>query len=183
MFDYILLPLFIFFARIADVSLGTVRIIFVSKGMKYVAPLIGFVEIFIWIIAISRIMQHIDNWICYVAYAGGFATGNLVGMIIEEKLAIGFELVRVITKKDASGLIKNLKEKGYGITSIKAVGIDGEVGVIYIIINRKKIKEVVEMINQFNPNALYTIEDIRFVNKEIYHKYTGDTRKIRLFRG
>jgi len=182
MFDYLILPVLIFFARIADVSLGTVRIIFVSKGFKKVAPFIGFIEILIWIIAISRIMQNIDNWFCYVAYAGGFATGNYVGMLIEEKLAIGFELVRVITKKDASHLILNLKEKGYGITTVKAHGIDGEVAVIYIIVNRKNIKEVVDIIKQFNPNALYTIEDIRFVNKEIYHKYNADSRWASFFK-
>ena len=101
-FTFVILPFLIFIARITDVSLGTLRIIFVSKGYKIIAPLIGFIEILIWIVAISKIIQNIDNWICYIAYAGGFAVGNYVGMRLEEKLAIGFELVRVITQKDAS---------------------------------------------------------------------------------
>ena len=86
-FSYILLPQMIFLARIADVSLGTIRIIFVSKGMKRIAPLIGFFEILIWLLAISRIFQDLDNWIAYIAYAGGFAAGNYFGMLLEERLA------------------------------------------------------------------------------------------------
>ncbi|HPA70469.1 MAG TPA: DUF5698 domain-containing protein, partial [Bacteroidales bacterium] len=90
--NYLLLPLFIFLARIFDVSLGTLRIIFVTKGMRIIAPLVGFFEVLIWLLAISRIMQDLDNWVSYIAYAGGFATGNFVGMYLEERLAIGHEM-------------------------------------------------------------------------------------------
>ncbi len=168
-FTYILLPLMIFFLRIIDVSMGTLRIIFVSKGYKKLAPFFGFFEILIWIFAISRIMENLDNWACYIAYAGGFATGNYAGMILEEKLAIGHELIRVITRKEAIELINALKNKGFGITSLKANGINGEVAVLYIIINRKNIGEVLDTIKTYNPLALYTIEDIRSVHKEIFH--------------
>lgn len=163
------LPVMIFLLRIIDVSLGTIRIIFVSKGYKKLAPVIGFFEIFIWIFVVSRVMSNLDNWVAFVAYAGGFATGNFVGMKLEEKLAIGHEMVRVITKKDAHELIGALKSRGFGTTSVKAMGVDGEVAVIYIIINRKKLKTVIEMIRAHNPNALYTVEDIRNVSKEIYY--------------
>jgi uncharacterized protein YebE (UPF0316 family) len=166
-FSYILIPLLIFIARIIDVSLGTIRIVFISKGFKFLAPLIGFFEILIWVIAITRIMQNLDNWFNYVAYAAGFAAGNYIGMRIEEKLALGYELVRVITRKEAGELIHALRNKGYGTTQVKAHGSEGEVAVIYIIIDRKKIKNVVEIIRQFNPKALYTIEDIRFVNRKL----------------
>jgi uncharacterized protein YebE (UPF0316 family) len=169
-FDLVLLPLAIFVARIADVSLGTLRIIFVSKGMKTIAPLIGFVEVLIWIIAISRIMQNLDNWLCYIAYAAGFARGTYVGLIIEEKLAIGHEMVRVITKRDASELVDKLKSEGYGVTSVDATGAEGEVGVLYIIVRRSMIDQVLKFINSYNPRALYTIEAIKYVNKEIFHK-------------
>ena len=167
---YVLLPLFIFFARIFDVSLGTLRIIFVTKGMRKVAPFVGFFEVLIWLLAISRIMQDLDNWVCYVAYAGGFATGNFVGMYLEERLAIGHEMIRVITRKDATNLIEDLRNKGYGVTSVKAEGIEGEVAVIYIIARRSMIQEVLDEINQFNPRALYTVESIKYVNKEIFHR-------------
>ncbi len=167
---YVLLPLFIFFARIFDVSLGTLRIIFVTKGMRKVAPFVGFFEVLIWLLAISRIMQDLDNWVSYVAYAGGFATGNFVGMYLEERLAIGHEMIRVITRKDATNLIEDLRNKGYGVTSVKAEGIEGEVAVIYIIARRSMIQEVLDEINQFNPRALYTVESIKYVNKEIFHR-------------
>jgi uncharacterized protein YebE (UPF0316 family) len=169
LFDLVILPLAIFLARIADVSLGTLRIIFVSKGMKRIAPLIGFIEVLIWIIAISKIMQNLDNWICYIAYAGGFAAGTWIGLIIEEKLAIGHEMVRVITKRDHNELVSKLKDEGYGVTAVDAQGADGDVGVIYIIVKRSMITEVLDYINHYNPRALYTIESIKFVNKEIFH--------------
>lgn len=167
---YVFLPLFIFVARIIDVSLGTLRIIFVTKGMRSVAPLVGFVEVLVWLLAISRIMQDLDNWACYVAYAAGFASGNFVGMFLEEKLAIGHEMIRVITRKDATQLISELRAKGYGVTSVKAEGIEGEVAVIYIIARRSMIKTVLDDINAFNPRALYTVESIKYVNKEIFHR-------------
>jgi uncharacterized protein YebE (UPF0316 family) len=165
--SYVVIPLLIFLARVVDVSLGTVRIIFISKGFNKLAPFIGFFEVFIWIVAISRVMQNLDNWICYVAYAGGFATGNYIGMKLDEKLALGYELIRVITKTEAYQLINVLRDKGYGTTSVKAYGSEGEVAVIYIIINRKKMKKVLEIIKNHNPKAFYTIEDIRFVNRDL----------------
>ena len=167
---YVILPLFIFLARIFDVSLGTLRIIFVTKGMRNIAPLVGFFEVLIWLLAISRIMQDLDNWLSYIAYAAGFASGNFVGMYLEERLAIGHEMIRVITRKDATSLIEELRGKGYGVTSVKAEGIEGEVAVIYIIARRSMIKEVLDEINRFNQRALYTVESIKYVNKEIFHR-------------
>lgn len=162
---YVAIPLLIFTARILDVSLGTLRIVFIAKGFKRLAPILGFVEILIWIIAISKIIQHIDNWVYYLAYAGGFAMGSYVGMIIEEKLAIGLEMVRVVTRRDAMDLRNVLREKGFGVTYIPAEGSEGEVGVLYTIVNRNQLKETIAVIQQYNPRAFYTIEDIRFVSK------------------
>lgn len=167
-FTYILLPLAIFLARIVDVSMGTIRIILVAKGFKKIAPLVGFFEILVWIIAITRIMENLGNWMTYVAYAGGFATGNYIGMLIEERLALGYEMVRIITKREANELIDSLRDAGYGTTSLEATGSQGEVAVIYVIVSRKKVKSVLELIRTYNPRALYTIEDIRFVSKEIF---------------
>jgi uncharacterized protein YebE (UPF0316 family) len=177
---YILLPLFIFVARIIDVSLGTLRIIFVTKGMRKVAPLVGFFEVLVWLLAISRIMQDLDNWVCYLAYAGGFATGNFIGMYLEERLAIGHEMIRVITRKNATSLIDDLRTRGYGVTSVKAQGIEGDVAVIYIIAKRSMISEVLDEINRFNPRALYTVESIKYVNKEIFHRSEEERQSNRL---
>ena len=180
-FAYIILPLFIFFARIADVSLGTIRIIFVAKGMKTIAPIIGFFEIIIWLLAISRIFQDLDNWLAYVAYAGGFAAGNYFGMLLEERLAIGHEMIRVITKSEAGDLVEELKDKGFGVTSIKALGLEGEVGVVYIIVKRSMVRPALTIINNNNPRALYTIESIRLVNREVFHQAAPPARKRSIF--
>lgn len=180
-FSLLLLPLLIFLARIADVSLGTLRIIFVSKGMRKIAPVIGFFEILIWLLAISRIFQDLDNWLAYLAYAGGFAMGNYVGMLLEERLAIGHEMIRVITKTEAGELVAELKDSGFGVTSIKAMGVEGEVGVVYIIVKRSMVKEVLEIINNYNPRALYTIESIRLVNREVFHSTAPPPTRRHLF--
>jgi uncharacterized protein YebE (UPF0316 family) len=167
-YSYIVIPLLIFFARICDVSMGTVRIILVSKGLRRIAPVIGFFEVLIWVLAISKIIQNLDNWMCYIAYASGFATGNYIGMKIEEKLALGHELVRVITKREAFDLVHALKDEGYGVTFISAEGTQGLVGVVYIIVSRKNIPAVIQIIQKHNPNALYTIENIKYVNRETF---------------
>jgi uncharacterized protein YebE (UPF0316 family) len=182
LFRYMLLPLFIFLARIMDVTLGTIRIIFVTKGIRKIAPIFGFFEVLIWLLAISRIMQDLDNWVCYIAYAAGFATGNFVGMYFEEKLAIGHELIRVITRKDARELIEGLRTKGYGVTSVKAQGIEGEVAVIFIIARRSRIQDILDMINRFNPRALYTVESIKYVNRDIFFRSENDRKQKRLDR-
>lgn len=176
-FSFLILPLLIFIARIADVSLGTIRIIFVARGMKKIAPLIGFFEILIWLLAISKIFQDLDNWVAYIAYAGGFAAGNYIGMLIEERLAIGHEMIRVITRSDAGDLVDELKDKGFGVTFIKAHGLEGEVGVVYIIVKRSMAKPALEIIHNNNPRALYTIESIRMVNREVFHQTAPPPRK------
>ncbi len=98
-FSYVLLPILIFVARIGDVSINTIRIIYVLGGRRLTATTLGFFESFIWLMAIRQIFEHLDNWICYVAYPAGFASGILVGMIIEERIAYGKVIVRIITRK------------------------------------------------------------------------------------
>lgn len=168
-FTYLVLPLLIFMARICDVSIGTIRIIFVSKGKKNIAPILGFFEVLIWITAISKIMQNLDNYINYVAYAAGFATGNLVGMIIEEKLAMGIQMIRVFTNERGMELVRSLNTGGFGATAVEAYGAKEKVSLIYTIVNRNELERVLEIINEFNPRAFFTVEDIKAVNEGIFH--------------
>lgn len=165
---YFLLPLLIFFARIIDVTLGTMRIIFVSKGQRLIAPILGFFEVFIWIIAIGQIMGNINNYACYLGYAAGFATGNFVGMKLEEHLALGNLLVRIMTQKNGTDLIKNLNIKGYGATMVEGEGSMGKVQLVYSIVKRTDLKDVIKVIEEFNPKAFFTIEDIRKVSSGIF---------------
>jgi uncharacterized protein YebE (UPF0316 family) len=165
-FAYIVIPVLIFFARITDVTLGTLRIIFVSRGNKLVAPVLGFFEVLVWVIAISNIIQHLDNIYTYLAWAGGFATGNFIGMKIEEQLAIGVNLVRIFTKREDTQLISELHDSGFGATVLDARGKDSDVHVIYTVVKRKEIEKLIEIINTHNPNAFYVVEDVRYVSHD-----------------
>lgn len=167
-FSYVLMPLLIFLARICDVSIGTMRIIFVSKGKRNIAPFLGFFEVLIWIIAISKIMQNLDNYVNYIAYAAGFATGNFVGMLIEERLAVGVQMIRVFSSKSGCELMQILNTNGYGATCVEAKGAKEKVNLIYTIVQRNDLKKVVEIIHNYNPKAFYTIEDIRATNEGIF---------------
>lgn len=167
-FLYLVLPFLIFLARICDVSLGTMRIIFVSKGKKNIAPFLGFFEVLIWIIAVSKIMQNVNNYACYLGYAAGFATGNFVGMIIEEKLAVGTQLIRIITHSGGQELLERLNSSGIGATIVKARGAREDVELIYTVVNRNDLADVLQMINDFNPKVFYTIEDIRSTNEGVF---------------
>jgi uncharacterized protein YebE (UPF0316 family) len=162
-FALVILPALIFLARILDVTFGTLRIIFVSRGLGVLAALVGFFEVLIWILAIGQVMQNLQNWITYVAYALGFSAGNYVGVLIERRIAIGNLIVRIITRREANELVNFLWKAGYGVTSVDAMGETGPVKVIFSIVKRKKLPEVLAIIKRYNPNAFYTIEDVRFV--------------------
>jgi uncharacterized protein YebE (UPF0316 family) len=168
LFSYVFMPILIFLARICDVSIGTMRIIFVSKGKRNIAPILGFFEVLIWITAISKIMQNLDNYVNYIAYAAGFATGNFVGMIIEEKLAMGILMVRVFAHERGSELVATLNGMGYGATVVQATGAREKVDLIYTIVQRNELANVLDLIKGFNPKAFYTIEDVKSVNEGIF---------------
>ena len=164
-----LLPLVIFVGRICDVTLGTLRIIFVSKGERTKAPLVGFFEVFIWVVVISQLLSHANNIFSYLAYAGGYATGNFVGIIVENKIAFGFQLYRIYTKKEEGlDLIKILNKNGFGSTYIMGEGAVSKVGIIETVVSRKAEKKVIQIINDFDPAAFYVVEDIRSKQKGIF---------------
>ncbi len=167
-FKWLILPLLIFLARVLDVSLGTIRIVFISRGLKYLAPVIGFFEVIIWLLAIRVIMQNLNNFVCYIAYGAGFGMGTFVGILIEKKLAIGRSIIRIITQNDATALINNLRSEGYGVTSQDARGTKGQVNVIYMVIRRHDYEKIAEIIQRFNPKAFYTMEDVSLVSEGIF---------------
>lgn len=168
LYTWVLIPLFIVIARIVDVSMGTLRIIFVARGYRFLAPALGFFEVIIWLLAIGEIMKNLNNPAAYIAYGVGFALGNYLGIILEDRLSIGQVIVRVITNRDASQLVEALKQKNFGITAINAEGATGGVKLIFCVINRSRLTEVIELIKHFNPNAFYSIEDVRSVKEGIF---------------
>lgn len=166
-FSLVIIPILIFFARVTDVTFGTVRIIFISRGSK-IAPVFAFFEIIIWLFAISQIMQHLTNITYYLAYACGYATGTYVGIFIEEKMAIGRVIIRIITKKDATELVEHLRNTGYGCTIFDGQGATGQVRLIYLTIERKDIDDILCIIKKFNPKAFFSIEEVRLVKEGIF---------------
>ena len=167
-FNWVILPALIFLARVCDVTIGTVRLVLVARGRKIIAPILGFFEVLIWLLAIRQIMSNLTHWITYIAFAGGYAMGNYVGMVLEEKLAVGLEVFRIITKKDSNDLMNDLKDEGYGVTCVDAQGTTGKVNLIFTIINRRDHKKVIKLIHRFDPKAFYSVEDIRSASEGIF---------------
>ena len=171
-FTWVLLPALIFFARILDQSIGTMRLIFLSKGMKHIAPFLGFFEVIIWLLAIGQIMQHLDNWLCYVAYGAGFAAGNFIGITLEERLSIGTSIIRVILSSESPELIEALKTHNFGLTIMNAEGAKGKVKILFSIIRRKEIPVFLNTLHEYHPTAFYTIEEVKAAKEGVF-KHVG----------
>lgn len=168
LYVWVALPIMVFFARVTDVSLGTLRIIFISRGKRNLAPLLGFVEVFIWITVVSQIVSHAHNILAYLAYAAGFAAGAFVGMYIEGRLAIGTQIVLAIIQDHANALIVHLHEAGYGVTCVDGEGANGPVKLIYTIVPRRRLEEVFSIIHQTHPRAFLSIQDVRSTQEGIF---------------
>ncbi|MFH1400773.1 MAG: DUF2179 domain-containing protein [Nanoarchaeota archaeon] len=170
MYAWFILPALIFIARIMDVSIGTIRVIFITRGYKALAPLLGFFEVLIWLLAIRQIMTNLETPLYFVAYAAGFATGTYVGMVIEERLSLGHVMLRVITEKDASALLEALRGAEHTVTTIGAQGKHGNVRVIFTVIERKDIAQALSTVKSHEPDAFYSIEDVRACNRKTHAK-------------
>ena len=175
MFDFLdqypyILPFVIFFGRIIDVSLGTLRIIFVSKGEKYIAPIIGFFEVLIWIVVISEIFSRANDLTAYLSYAAGYASGNFIGILIEQKIAFGILLCRVYTKGNGKELVSLLNRQNFGATLIHGTGSLGEIDVIETVVDRNLMKKVEKIFTEFDPNVFFVVEDVRTKQRGIFPK-------------
>lgn len=162
------LPLLIFVAEMCVVTLGTIRIIFVSRGMKLLATGLGFFEVSVWLFAIGQIMQNLSDLSCYAAFAGGFSVGNFCGILIEKKLAIGTQVVRTITRKDAGQLVGGLKAAGYGVTLVEGRGTLGPVQIVFTVIKRKQLPDVLAIIKKFDSKAFYSIDEVQAAAEGVF---------------
>ena len=160
LFTFVVLPLLIFCARISDVSINTIRIIYVLGGRRWTATILGFFESLIWLMAIRQIFEHMDNWICYVAYPGGFATGIFVGMIIEERIAYGKVIVRIITRRDISELLQFLTKNNFRYTHVNAIGPDGHENLVFTVLQRESLEMLLATLKDILPSAFYTVEKV-----------------------
>jgi uncharacterized protein YebE (UPF0316 family) len=167
-FAYVVIPVMIFCARICDVTMGTIRVIFISKGIRYLAPVIGFFEVIIWLLAIGQVMNNLTNVVSYIAYGAGFASGTFIGMVIEEKISLGLTSVRIITREDPAELMQYLRSQQYGVTSIDGEGATGRVKMVFTIIQRQDLSHVVDIIKEFQPDAFYSVEEVKSVAEGVF---------------
>jgi uncharacterized protein YebE (UPF0316 family) len=167
----------------ADVTLGTLRNVFISKGLRSIVPFIGFFEVLIWLVSIRQIMEHLDNPLCYIGFAGGFAMGTYVGLWIERQLALGMQVIRIILPGQADLLVSSLRKSGFGTTVLDGEGSKGPVKMIFTIIKRKDVKRVRELIHEQEPSAFYSIEDVRMASQGVFPENGGFSSKIDYIRG
>ncbi|MEN6443046.1 MAG: DUF5698 domain-containing protein [Methanoregula sp.] len=168
-YAWVILPALIFFARIGDVSLETIRVIYISKGIKYLAPIIAFFEIVIWLLAMEVVLNDLSNIANFFAFAFGFATGTYVGLVLEEKLSIGMVIMRIVTTEESNeDIIAFMQKENYGATSMNAEGARGDVKMILSLVNRVDVPRIMEHIEQTNPGAFFSIEDVRYVNQGVF---------------
>lgn len=170
MFDFLsispwLLTFLIFILRVTDMSLDTLRVLFVLRGRKSMAWILGFLQSAIWVIAITSVLNNLENLLNIIAYAGGFATGNVVGMAIEERLAIGHAHMRIISSGKGSAILDAIRRAGYAATEIPGRGKDGTVTIISCSIKRKHISKIQKEISQIDQNAFVTVEEIRPIHR------------------
>lgn len=156
--ESLIIPLLIFLARIFDVSIGTVRMIMVISGHRIASAALGFIEVLIWVLAVGGAVKHLDNPLALLAFAGGFATGTLVGMAVEQRLAIGFRVVRVINPKPGVDLAGAIRSKGFMATRIDGRGRDGPVEIVFLTVRRRVVRELLESVAKITPDAFVSVE-------------------------
>jgi uncharacterized protein YebE (UPF0316 family) len=170
LFNWVILPLLIFIARTCDVTLATLRNIFIARNIKKIVPLLGFFEVLIWLVAVSQTINNLHNIACYIGFAGGYSMGIFVGITIEGKLALGKQVVRIITNQDTTSLVAAMSEANMGVTILDGNGAKGPVKVIFTTLKRRDVQLVDQLINKHTPNAFYTIEDIRNSNQGVFRE-------------
>ena len=157
----VLIPLLVFGARVIDVSLETLRIILLARGGRFIVPTIAFIEIIFWVVSLGLVVNDFTNPIYLLSYAAGFATGNYVGILLEERLAMGVCILRVITSREDRSLIDAIRATGYGVTVVAAEGLQGPCTIFYSVVRRYDLLRITEMVEEMSPSAFCTIEDVR----------------------
>lgn len=153
----------IFALRIIDVSLGTIRMIFIIQGRRIVAALIGFVEVTIFLVAISKAIAGMHNVVSVIAYSGGFACGTLVGITIEHKLALGWSHIRIISQRFSQQIAVALRQAGFGVTVVPGEGMKGPVELVYTTVRRKQTRQVIKIVESIDREAFITLHDSRHI--------------------
>lgn len=155
----------IFALRVADMTFDTLRMLFVVRGRKGIAWVLGFCQSAIFVIAFSSVLSNLDNPLNIIGYAAGFATGNVVGILIEERLAIGYTHLQIVSSRRGTALAERLREAGFGVTEIPARGKDGTVSVLSLNVRRKQVGLVEAVVRQNDETAFVTMEEVRMFRR------------------
>lgn len=163
----LLTGLFIFFARIVDVSIGTVRTIVTVQGRTRLAFILGFFEVTLWVTIISAIVKQIYTApILAIFYGLGFATGNVVGIAIERKMALGHSALHAFSKQAGEAIAARLRQRGQVVTTFQGEGRDGPVTEVLVVCRRKDIRWIIESVKAEDPDAFYVIAQAREVSHD-----------------
>lgn len=165
-FIYGVIPLLIILSRIIDVSLGTVRLILTNKGVKLLSSIIGFFEVLIWVLVITTVMKNLTNILAYIAYALGFSLGTYFGIYLEEKISIGQVRLNIITTKDLEKMIDDLKPTQYVFVTDSVNSSQGPIKIINAFLERKYLKAVIKKVKERDPDAFYTVEDLKMIKED-----------------
>jgi uncharacterized protein YebE (UPF0316 family) len=157
----IAMALAIFLLRVCDMALDTLRVLFIVRGQRPVVWFLGFFQSAIWVVAFSSVLGHLGNPLAWIGYAAGFATGNVVGMAIEDKLAIGYRHLRVISPQRGADVAAAIRVAGYGVTELDGHGRDGPVAVINVSVRRRDVQRIQGLVHQADPEAFVSVEEIR----------------------
>jgi uncharacterized protein YebE (UPF0316 family) len=158
-------PLLIFFARLIDVSMATLRMMLSIRGVRWTAPLIGFFEALLWVLAVGTAIRHLDSPLHVVGYAGGFAAGSWVGLWIEGRRAFGVATIRIISTHAGVELADALRGRGYGVTEFQGHGRDGPVEVVFTVSPRRQVPDILREVDTWDPDAFVTLEQAQGIER------------------
>ncbi|MFN2397661.1 MAG: DUF2179 domain-containing protein [Gemmatimonadaceae bacterium] len=152
-------PVVIFFARIVDVTLDTMRVLLAVRGRRTIAGILGFFQALIWLVVVGSALRHLDSWWHIIGYAAGFGTGTMVGITIERAVAYGLSTVRIVSQHAGVEIAELLREKGYGVTEMVGQGRDGRVEIINSVVQRQDLGNVMAVVDQYDRDAFVTAEE------------------------
>ncbi len=156
----ILTAVLIFLVRVASIAMDTLRFMLTMRGKQTIAWMLGFVESVLYVVTVGVVLKDLSNVLNVVGYAAGFATGNVVGMTIEKRLAIGFSHIKIITKEHGFAVAEALRKMDYAVTEIPARGRNGSVSLCDLSVRRKDVTAVEKLTLEVDPEAFITVEDI-----------------------
>lgn len=158
-------PLVVFMLRVTDVSMATIRMLLIMRNRRYLAPFIGFFEVLLWVAAIGIVVQHLTSPLHVIGYAAGFATGNFVGLRLEERLALGLATIRTVVRTGGAELADALREAGFGVTEMIGRGREGAVEVLYSVLPRRQVGRYLEIVDRGAPDSFVVVDEPRRVQR------------------